>query len=146
MGRVGGLDRTFRPNKTCYNYDDGCYIYRQDIVHSMLSLPGSSSLLGKCPYSVAHPKPVVNVIHYKLSRLHHHTLSQSLQGQPVLSCPVTSMSLKLWFTLKMAVTFFPAARQGHWKTLLHMHYGQPYSQIWKSEKHPWCMHWVSSCH
>lgn len=107
MGRVGGgLDRTFRPNKTCYNYDDGCYIYRQDIVHSMLNLPGSSSLLGKCPYSVAHPKPVVNVIHYKLSRLHHHTLSQSLQGQPVLSCPVTSMSLKLWFTLKMAVTFF----------------------------------------
>lgn len=48
---------------------------------NQVSLPVSGSVPGRCPYPL---NPVKNVIHYKLSGLHHDTVSQSSQEQPVL--------------------------------------------------------------
>lgn len=48
---------------------------------NQVSLPVSGSVPGRCPYPL---NPVENVIHYKLSGLHHDTVSQSSQEQPVL--------------------------------------------------------------
>lgn len=48
---------------------------------NQVSLPVSGSVPGRCPYPL---NPVKNVIHYKLSGLHHDTVSKSSQEQPVL--------------------------------------------------------------
>lgn len=111
-GHMGVLERTRSSNKTCHNYDDGGYRYRQDIGPSLLSLPVSSSFLGRCPYPVAHP--LASHECYSLQTV----LAASWHTEPKLqgtACPV----LWIWCCWicssreKMTVKCFPAAREKH---------------------------------
>lgn len=96
---MGVLERTVWSSERCYHYDCGCYKY----------IEAGTEFACQCRVHFLEdaltPQPVINVIHYKLSGLHHDIGSQSLQEQPVLCCEFYGAKTALH-----SVKLFPASR------------------------------------